>query len=397
MSSAAPSVSRSSRGLSATVRILICARFVNRIGAFTLPFLAVYLTENLGATIAQAGVVLALFGVATIPSRIVGGYLADRIGGKATIVLGLVGCSAAQAWIATVDTLLAAIVAVALLGLVFEIYEPPTGALIADATPAADRPRAYSLLGATMAVAAVAAGALAAVVGRWDLRWLFAVDALTCAVGAVVVSVGLRTRPRSSLEEHARAPARVWRDPRLLVILGTGTIFATLYLQIPISLPLTLIERQHPVSQIGVLLAVSAGIVVLAQPLLRIPPFRDLDSFHALTVGYLLLGAGLLATGLATSLTEFVVATVTWSAGEALLMGHGTSIVADLAPRHARSRYLAVSGISWGIAGALAPLAGTQLLARTGPVGLWTTCAVASIALAAIQPVLRPWLRKGKS
>jgi predicted MFS family arabinose efflux permease len=396
MPAAASSTSRPARGLPRTVRILICARVVNRIGAFTLPFLAVYLTENLGATLAQAGAVLAVFGLASIPSRIIGGQLADRVGGKTTIVIGLLGCATCLVWISALDGLVAAIIAVGLLGLVFEIYEPPTGSLIADALPASGRASAYSLLGAAMAVAAVVAGLLAAAVGSWSLRWLFVADAVTCAVGAVLVAVGLPRPRRQSRGSAAAGPVRVWRDRRLLALLATGTVFATLYMQIPISLPLTLVQRQLPASAAGILLAVSAGVVVLAQPLLRSRRLRNLDSFHALTIGHLILGAGLLANGLATGLPAFVLATIVWSAGEALLIGHTASIVVDLAPSQARSRYLAVHGTSWGVACTIAPVAGTQLLTTTGPVGLWAACAVASLTLAGIQPGLRRWLRRAR-
>ena len=54
------------------VRVLVAARAVNRLGAFTLPFLTVTLVEELGASVADAGWVLAGFGLATIPSRLVG-------------------------------------------------------------------------------------------------------------------------------------------------------------------------------------------------------------------------------------------------------------------------------------------------------------------------------------
>lgn len=365
---------------------------VNRIGAFTLPFLAVYLTANHGATVAQAGLVLALFGVASIPSRLLGGYLADRVGARATIVLGLAGCAACLAWIALASSLLAAVVAAVVLGLVFEIYEPPTGALIADAMPAEERPHAYRILGAAMAVAAVAAGLLAAVVGGLDLRWLFAADALTCGIGALLVALGLPGHPRSRVASPDVREVRAWRDPRLLVLLVTGTVFATLYLQIPVSLPFTLVARGLPASQAGLLLAVSAGVIVLALPLQRRWPLRDLDSFHALALGHLLLGFGLLANGFARSLSTFVLATLVWSAGEAILLGHLTNIVILTAPTHARSRYLAIHGTSWGAAFILAPLAGTQLLTATGPSGLWTTCALTATVLAAVQLALRRWL-----
>ena len=78
------------RDLPATVWLLVAARAVNRLGAFTLPFLSLTLVAELGASVAQAGYLLAVFGLATIPSRLLGGRLSDRWGTRATIVGGLV-------------------------------------------------------------------------------------------------------------------------------------------------------------------------------------------------------------------------------------------------------------------------------------------------------------------
>ena len=78
------------RALPRIVWILVIARAANRLGAFTLPFLMITLVEEFDATLAEAGWVLAGFGLATIPSRLFGGRLSDTIGSKATIVVGLV-------------------------------------------------------------------------------------------------------------------------------------------------------------------------------------------------------------------------------------------------------------------------------------------------------------------
>ncbi|HEU4947760.1 MAG TPA: MFS transporter [Kribbella sp.] len=376
------------RGLSPTVRILVAARAVNRLGAFTLPFLAVVLTTELGATVGQAGLLLTLFGLATIPSRLLGGQLADRLGRKATILVGLVGCAVAQLWIALAGTLLSALLALTLLGLVFEIYEPPSQAIIADVTAPADRPSAYGLLGAAMAAAAVGAGLLATWLGRWDLRWLFVVDAATCAACALLIAVALPAGAPGPMERRTDAGG-VWRDRRLLLMLATGTGFAAIYMQVVLGLPLTMLDRDLPASGIGIVLTTSAVTLVAAQPLLRYRGLRRLDDFQALAVGYLLLTVGLLAIGFADTVPLFVVATVVWSVGDLLLLGRLYSIVAALAPEHARGRYLAAYGVSWGIASAIAPVVGSQLLTRAGPVGLWTTCAAVSALLAAIQPAVR--------
>jgi MFS family permease len=370
--------------------VLVVARAVNRLGAFTLPFLAVVLTVELGATVAEAGVILTVFGLATIPSRVFGGHLADRLGRKWTIVLGLAGCATAQLWIAASAGLWSAIPAVVLLGLAFEIYEPPSQAIIADVTGPADRPAAYGLLGAAMAVAAVAAGLLAAWLGQWDLRWLFVADAATCLACAVLVAIAL---PRA-VRADAVVAARVWRDRKLLIMLGVGTVFAMLCMEILFGLPLTLLDRDVPPSGVGIVLAVSALTLVSGQPLLRNRRLQALDDFQAMTIGYVLLAIGLLANGFADTLPTFLAAAVAWSLGELLLMGRALTIVSDLAPEHARGRYLATYGLSWGIATAVAPVAGTQLFEAVGPVGLWAACGLASVALACLQPRLRRVLRK---
>jgi MFS family permease len=375
------------------VRILVAARAVNRLGAFTLPFLAVVLTVELGATVEEAGLVLTIFGLATIPSRILGGQLADRLGRKPTIVVGLTGCAAAQLWIAISGSLMSAVLAVALLGLVFEIYEPPSQAIIADVTAPADRPSAYGLLGAAMAAAAVAAGLVAAGLSRWDLRWLFVVDATTCTACAVLVAIALPANVRDTERRTYDATGLIWRDRRLLLMLAVGTIFAIIYLQLTLGLPLTLVDAGLPASGIGIVLTVSAVTLIAGQPLLRSPAVRRLDDFQVMAIGYLLLAVGLLANGFATGLPTFVVAAVIWSTGDLLLLGRAPSLVAALAPASARGRYLACYGISWGIAGAAAPVAGSQLLAHSGPVGLWTTCACLSAVLAIAQPALRRRLR----
>lgn len=380
------------RALPTTVWVLVLARAVNRLGAFTLPFLAVTLVEDFGASVSRCGYLLAGFGLATIPSRLFGGRLADRIGGRATILVGLVATAAAQLGLAGSRTLGQAAVAVVVLGLAFEVYEPPSQSIIADVTPAGQRPMAYGLLAAAMAAAGMAAGLLAALLAGVDLRWLFVADAATCLVCAGVVAVLL---PRTERERgHDATVVSAWSDRRLLSLLALGTLFAVTYLQITIALPLTITERGHGASLVGLLLALSATTMVLGQPLLAHPRVRALDDFTAMTLGYTVLGAGLALNGLATSTPAFAVATVVWSLGDLVLLGRAYTVVAGIAPPSARGRYLAVYGTSWGIAGIAAPLLGTQLLAHVGVRLTWAVVAVLCLTLAAAQPALRTSFRQ---
>ena len=282
------------------VRALVAARAVNRLGAFALPFTAAILVEDFGTSVTTAGLVVASFGVATIPSRLAGGVLADRWGRRPTMLLGLVGCAVAQLAFAASPTLLAAAVSVTLLGLVFVLYEPPIQAIVADLCPAEQRPRAYSLLGTALAVAGVAAGLLAAVLGTFDLRWLLVADAVSCLAAAGMVAVVVPAGGAAAAAGADVPGGSPWRDRRLLLMWLAGTGFATLYMQAMVGLPLTLLERGLPAGRMGWLLAVSALVMVVAQRATRgwsPPPFR------AMAVGYVLLAAGMGLAGLAGTTT----------------------------------------------------------------------------------------------
>lgn len=392
-------------GLPRVVWLVVVGRAVNQLGAFTLPFLTVALTARFGVSVAVAGALMAVFGAATIASRLAGGWLADRVGRRATIVSGLTLTALAQLALAAAPTPVAAAVAVAVLGLAFEVYEPPSQALIADVVPAPVRPAAYGLLAAGLSAAAVAAGLLAAALGAVDLRLLFVLDAVTCLACAVLLRVALPSgrpaRGRDAGPEPDAAQRSVagpgvepggmnpWRDRRLMALLACGVLFASVYLQVSATLGLTLGLRGIPASRVGLLLAVSALVVVAGQPLLSRGPVSRLDPWSAMAAGYLLLGAGLLANGFAATLPQFAAATVLWSTGDLVLLGRAHALVADIAPERARARYFSVYGLCWGAAAVLGPVAGTQLLDRAGPRVLWVACAAGCGALALAQPRLR--------
>lgn len=365
------------------VRALVVARAVNRLGAFALPFTAAILVEDLGASVTTAGLVVALFGLATVPSRLVGGVLADRWGRRPTMLLGLVGCAVALLAFAASPTLPWAALSVAALGLVFELYEPPSQAMVADVCPPEQRPRAYSLLGTALAVAGVAAGLLAAALAAVDLRWLLVADAVSCLAAAALVALVVPAR-RVAPDAVVRGGRGPWRDRRLLLMWLAGTGFATLYLQAMVGLPLTLLERGLPAGHTGWLLAASAAVMVVAQRALR---RWSPTPFRAMALGYVLLAVGMGLAGAAGTTSGFVLAVAVWSVGDLLLLGHPYAVVAGLAPAGGSARWLAAYGTCWGVASVVGPVLGTRLLA-VDPAWLWGGSAGLALVLAGVQPLL---------
>ncbi|WP_279581511.1 MFS transporter [Fodinicola feengrottensis] len=310
------------------------------------------------------------------------------------------GCAVAQLGLAAANGLVMVICCAVLLGLVFEIYQPPSQAMIADVVAPNEQVRAYGLLNVALAAAGMGAGLLAAFVGRWDLRWLFVIDALTCLLCALTVRLVLPADRRAAAvkttdPEPVIAP---WRDRVLLRMLAAGTLFAIIYLQIMITLPLALDRAGMSPSDAGLLFTTSALTIAAGQPLMRWRLLSTMSAPAAFVVGYGLLALGLAGYGFARGLPAYLAATVVWSVGDLLLVGRAYALVAGLAPPGGKGRYLAVYGTSWGIAGIAAPILGTQLLQHAGPVGLWTAMALACLLLAALQPAMvRAATRPGKA
>ena len=111
----------------------------------------------------------------------------------------------AQLTLAIAPGLGVALAAAVLLGLCFEIYEPPSQALLADLTPPAQRVAAYSALGPRSPPPGWSPGCWRPLLAGVGLRWLFVADAATCLACAAVVRLRLPGGRR--VPAPARRPA----------------------------------------------------------------------------------------------------------------------------------------------------------------------------------------------
>jgi MFS family permease len=124
---------------------------------------------------------------------------------------------------------------------------------------------------------------------------------------------------------------------------------------------------------------------VLLQPLQAALVGRHPGSRH-LAVSALLFGLGYGTNALAgvlPPLAVYAAGAVLWTVGEVVGFPVAAALVADLAPAELRGRYQGAFSMCWGIAFAIAPVAGGRLLSRSGPTALWLACLAAAVLVAA--------------
>jgi len=75
----------------------------------------------------------------------------------------------------------------------------------------------------------------------------------------------------------------------------------------------------------------------------------------------------------------FALAMIVITIGEMIVSPFQQSLVASFAPEAMRGRYMAVSGLSWGMAFAIGPYFAGLLLDGSSPNLLWTACGILGV------------------
>lgn len=336
---------------------------VNRAGTFVEPFFLLYLTGPRHESARTAGVVLALWGAGSVLSAPVGGFLTDRFGRRFTLGASLAVTAAALAALGLARSLLLIAVLGFLVGTVGDMYRPAATAAIADVVGEDRRERAYALqfwaINLGFSVASVAAGLLL----HLGFGTLFVLDAVTTlAFGLLALRFIPETRPVSSADEpRARVadPLRLLRHDRLL--LGAAAVvlvYAILYSQVTVVLPLAIRHNGLSPSVFGYVVAVNGIAIIVLQPF-AIGWLDRAPRRITLPGGVFVVGVGLSATMLCHSAWQFAVTVLIWTVGEIMVSGSFQALIAALAPAHMRGRYAGAIGFAWGSAGLAAPLLGT--------------------------------------
>jgi MFS family permease len=362
--------------------ILLSGEVVQSVGfGMAVPFIAIYLTETIGASATGAGAVLALWALVGLFGQPIGGMLADRLGRRPVVLAGLATAGvAAVAWAIAGDVWTVAGLTV-LWGVGNAVFEPAAGAIVADVAPRELRTEAYGLLHVVNNAGFTLGPPLTALlVWTWSLRAAFLVAGLTVLTYLLIAWRSLpETRPETAEDEPPARFREALRDRLLvLVMLGSG-LAAFVYALFETALPVFLHDdRGVEIATWGLVFAINPLMVAICQyPISRWAGKRS--SRGVLAAGSVILGISLAILWPFDSLAALVVAIVVFTIGEMLAFPVATAVAAEIAPERLRGSYqgalnLAFEG-AWGPA-ALGGLwliglgHGELLVAAALPVGL---------------------------
>ena len=394
-----------------TVWLIQAGGVVNSLGnGIVFPFAVIYLHNVRGISFAQAGFALAIGGASALAAGFVAGTLVDRIGGRNTLLLGLLLQAIAFTLFPLIREPWHAYALFALDGMGTACFWPGQSTLLARLTPAEDRHSAYALQRVSMnlgvGLGGVIGGLIATTADPGSFTRMFLLDAATFVVFAVVLSF-VREPQAEEPEEHEAEQAgyrAVFRDRTFIALTGLNVLFVAVGYEVFALLP-PFAKNYAGVDErwIGYIWLANTLLIVLIQ----LPVSKALEGrrrmaalalMNVLWAGaaLLVLAGGKLLNGTSAALV-FMTATMVFAVGETLQGPTQAPLVADLAPDRLRGRYFALGAISWSAGSILGPAIGGPLLGWH-PLAVWPiaagVCLVSATGCLALERRLPPRVRR---
>ncbi len=371
-------------GLTRDMWLLSLVTFINRAGTMVIPFMTVYLTQELQFSKWQAGLVMSFFGVGSILGTMAGGKLSDRHGYYPVMFWSLFATGFMFLLLMFMHSFWSISITIFFLSIIGEAFRPANTSSVAAYSVPETRTRSISLLRLAVnlgfSIGPALGGFLAHSMG-YD--WLFLADGITCIGAALLFRFMLKPRAAGTpgskpVVERPAVVASPYRDVPYLVFAAMIMLWAVAFMQFFSVIPVYF--KEHFLlneGQIGALLALNGLLIALFE----MPFVYSLEGRYnhlglirwgivAVAVAYLLFLAPTNWVMLA------VVAVIVITLGEMLAMPFASSFSMNRSNDFNRGQYMAVYSLSYSVAHVAAPLVGMNVADHFGYGALWILLAV---------------------
>lgn len=341
----------------------------------SFPFETIYLHSRLGISMTTIGLILGLCLLAGLPMQILGGVIADRVGRRTVLIVGICASVilfeglgfAGRLW-----QLVAVIAIEAAAG--WAMFMTANNAMIADLNAPDQRAEAFSI----SRVAVLAGMAFGPLIGGLLLslglsyRQLFVAGGVVCALFLLIVAMWLNeTKPAASSDRAAGCSPFagyrvVLRDRRFLCLCAIALLplygFGQIYVTLPVLLRSVVGVSVTTWGLLASLYAFSG--VVFQYPVMR--KTKGKNKVVLMAMASALIGLGLGSAAIVPGGWLTAVPVLVASCGAMLLIPVSSTIIAEMAPLDLRGRYMAVWTLVWMAGLALGPLVGGLVMDRIG-------------------------------
>ncbi len=366
-------------GLNRRMWLLAVVMLINRSGTMVLPFMTLYCI-NIGYSIRQAGLVVAIYGIGSLVGAFLGGKISDRFGFYYTQFFALLCGGMLFITLGQMNTYFSICFCTFFLSMVNESFRPANATAIAHYSTVKNRTQSFSIVRLAINLGWGFGGALGGFLASINYKLLFWVDGFTNISAALLL---LFLLPRVTLAEQQNrgtektkplkaAPA--YADKKFLYFIGLQVLFAFCFFQLFTTIPLYFKEGLHiDEFWIGVLMSINGIIIALFEMVIVFKLEGRSSYLRLMTIGTIIMAASFFILNL-TFLQGFVIAAVSTliiTIGEMVAMPFMNSYYISRSTEGNRGQYAGYYTMAWSTAQVLGSTFGTVIAFAAGFNNLW--------------------------
>jgi predicted MFS family arabinose efflux permease len=366
------------KGFSREIWILTLITFINRAGTMVLPFLSIYLREELHFSYNDIKWILVCFGVGSMLGSWLGGKLSDKVGYYKIMIFSLLTSGLLFFVIQFITSFIGLCIGMFLIMTVADMYRPAMFVSIGAYAKPENRTRALTLvrLAINLGFAAGPAfgGLLIMGIGYQGLFW---VDGTTCIVAILIFWLKVKEKKKSPYldKEHPGEvlTQSVFKDKAFWIFLMTCLISGMLFFQLFTTLPLYQQEQFNLTEfQTGLLLTMNGMLIFfLEMPIVSFVERKKINKIKVVTFGCFLMSISMFLLLFNTWPFILVIMMLFMSFGEMFAFPFSNAVSLSRAPKGHEGRYMAIYTMSFSLAHIISSKIGMDFIEYYGYQSNW--------------------------
>jgi MFS family permease len=359
---------------------------INRTSAMVVPFLGVYMTQALGFSLKETGVVLSFFGMGAVLGSYVGGRLTDIFGFYSTQLYSFLLTIPIFMILPELKTVYSLSIGVFVLSAVADAFRPANSVALSYYTPQEKITKAFSLNRMAVNLGFSIGPALGGFLAGFSYHWLFYGNALGELLASILFVYYFKSRmPRHQKKERSvlKSVESPYKNLRMLAFTFLCALYAICFFQLLNTLPLYYkTEHQLTEFQIGVILGYSGLFIVLFEMLIVQVAGKVMSISQIIILGTLLCGLAFVVLNLSFTHVMLYIGISILCVSEILAMPYMSTVYVQESSEHNRGAYMGMYSLAFSVAHIFSPYLGTFIVEKQSFEVLWYLTGLASLGIA---------------
>lgn len=335
-----------------------------------IPFLSLYLTQNLNFNLADVGWIMTSFGLGSVVGSWIGGKLTDRIGYYKIMVFSLLASALSFISLQFLDTFWSICIGIFMVMLVADMFRPAVFVALSAYSKPENKTRSITLIRLAINLGFSAGPALGGlIITKLSYDGLFWVDGITCFFAGLLLLKVLNPKRSKVLDEvKNEAPESAYTDGPYWVFFISMILFGFIFLQYFSTMPLfyknvfTLTE-----DEIGLLLGFNGFLIFLFEmPLVQFFEKKKVTNLTVVMIGFALTFLSFFMLNISTWIGMLIIGMILMSFGEMLVFPFSNAFALNRSKRGNQGEYLAMYSIAFSVSHIFGHNSGFHLIEAHG-------------------------------